>query len=135
MDQLDGGSAFGNMKIYEIEQLDVYKTAFKLQQLIFKESQAWPKEETYSLIDQIRRSSRSVGANLAEAWSKRTYPAHFKSKITDADSELQETGHWLRTAYACNYLTEDCYNLLETKRKEVGRLVGGLIRNADSFCL
>jgi four helix bundle protein len=73
--------------------LDVYKAAFKLQQLVFQASRKWPAEERYSLTDQIRRSSRSIGANLAEAWSKRRYPAHFLSKLTDADGEFQETLH------------------------------------------
>ncbi len=88
-------------------ELEVYQNAFALQQEIFRESKSWPKNETYSLIDQIRRSSRSIGANIAESWAKRRYPKHFLSKLSDADGELQETLHWLRTATASGYLTKD----------------------------
>src|SRR5438552_3876659 len=87
------------------QDLEVYQEAFRFQQEIFKVSKAWPMEERFALIDQIRRSSRSIGANLAEAWAKRRYPAHFLSKLTDSDGELQETFHWLSSAAACGYLT------------------------------
>ncbi len=91
-------------KVNSVRELDVYQSAFSLQQEIFAVSKAFPREETYSLTDQIRRSSRSIGANLSEAWAKRRYPAHFLSKLTDADGELQETLHWLSSAEACEYL-------------------------------
>ena len=84
-------------------ELEVYKAALSFQQAVFTATKAFPKEETYSLTDQVRRSSRAIGANLAEAWAKRRYPAHFLSKLTDADGELQETLHWLRTAHLCGY--------------------------------
>ena len=84
-----------NNKVNSGRELATYKTAFELQQRIFEVSKSWPREESYSLTDQIRRSSRSIGANIAESWAKRRYPAHFKSKLTDADGELQETLHWL----------------------------------------
>ena len=86
-------------KADSFRDLDVYQRAFTIQQELFKLSKRWPKIEDYALTDQIRRSSRSVGANLAESWAKRRYPAHFLSKLTDADGELQETMHWLETAY------------------------------------
>lgn len=88
-------------KVDSVRELDVYKAAFSLQQEIFLISKSFPKEETYSLTDQIRRSSRSIGANLSEAWAKRKYPAHFLSKLMDSDGELQETLHWLASAEAC----------------------------------
>ncbi|MEY4569564.1 MAG: hypothetical protein RLZZ398_1003 [Verrucomicrobiota bacterium] len=80
-------------KVDSVRELDVYQSAFSLQQEIFAISKSFPREEIYSLTDQIRRSSRSIGANLSEAWAKRRYPAHFLSKLTDADGELQETLH------------------------------------------
>lgn len=74
-------------------EMEVYQEAFRLQQEIFEITKRLPVEERYSLTDQICRSSRSIGANLAESWAKRRYPAHFLSKLTDADGELQETFH------------------------------------------
>jgi four helix bundle protein len=122
-------------KVYKVDELDVYKISFELQQAIFDKSKCWPKEETYSLIDQIRRSSRSIGANLAEAWSKRQYPAHFKSKLTDADAELQETRHWLATASACGFLNPRETTMLLSKADELGRKVGKMLINSESFCI
>lgn len=115
--------------------LPVYRDAFTLQQAIFHASTSWPKEETYSLIDQIRRSSRSIGANIAEAWAKRRYKAHFVSKLTDADAELQETRHWLKTAHACGYLCEEELNKLISSCASVGRQMGAILGHADDFCL
>ena len=76
-----------------VRDLDVYQLSFEVQQRIFDLSKKFPKEEKYSLTDQIRRSSRSVGANISEAWGKRRYEAHFTSKLTDADGEAEETIH------------------------------------------
>lgn len=84
--------------------LEVYKLSRELAREIFHISKSFPKEETYSLTDQIRRSSRSVGAQIAEAWAKRKYEKHFISELTDADGEQQETQHWLETAFDCNYI-------------------------------
>ena len=86
--------------------LEVYKVAFEVQQHIFRMTKSFPKEEMYSLTDQIRRSSRSVGATISEAWAKRRYPAHFVSKLSDSDGETEETVHWLETAFACEYINE-----------------------------
>ena len=88
----------------KVTDLDVYKLAFELQQKVFDLSCGFPAAEKYSLTDQIRRSSRSVGANICEAWRKRRYPAHFVSKLTDSDGEAEETCHWLRTAIECKYV-------------------------------
>jgi len=90
-------------RIRSFRDLRVYQEAFRLQQEVFEVSKGFPKEELYSLTDQIRRSSRSIGANLAEAWQKRRYPAHFLSKLSDSDGEQAETQHWLETALACKY--------------------------------
>ena len=87
--------------------LEVYTLASQLAKEVFEISKTFPKEERYSLTDQLRRSSRSTGAQIAEAWAKRRYVAHFVSKLTDADGEQQEAQHWLGTARACQYITEE----------------------------
>jgi four helix bundle protein len=114
--------------------LEVYKAAFVLQQEIFQASKEWPREERYALTDQVRRSSRSIGANVAEAWAKRRYPAHFLSKLTDADGELQETFHWLDAAIACDYLREPESGALVTSAESVGKMLGSMIQQHESFC-
>ena len=122
------------MKIESFEELEAYQLAFALQQRIFVETRAWPREEAYSLTDQIRRSSRSVGANISEAWAKRRYPAHFLSKLTDADGELQETRHWLASANACAYIEVSIYDELKQDAERVGRKLGGMMAKHASFC-
>ena len=86
--------------------LIVYQRAREVAREVFELSKSFPKEEKYSLIDQVRRSSRSVGAQIAEAWAKRRYERHFVSKLTDADAEQLETQHWIQVARECGYLTE-----------------------------
>ena len=121
-------------KVSSVRELEVYKGAFALQQAIYGLSRKFPKEETYSLTDQIRRSSRSVGANLSEAWAKRRYPAHFLAKLTDADGELQETLHWLLSAEACDYLSPDKSIDLQQQAASVGRQLGSMINCHEPFC-
>src|SRR5262249_15484375 len=87
--------------------LQVYRTAFDAAMTIFEMTKAFPKEETYSLTDQIRRSSRSVCANLAEAWRKRRYRAAFVAKLVDAEAEAAETQVWLEFAVKCEYANRD----------------------------
>ncbi len=120
-------------KIESFEDLDVYQLALELQQEIFEVTKSFPKEETYSLTDQIRRSSRSVGANIAEAWAKRRYPAHFISKLSDSDGEQNETRHWLRSALLCQYITGETYEELLGKCKTIGRKLGSMIKNSDHW--
>ena len=115
--------------------LDVYKDAFALQQRIFELSKRWPAEERFSLTSQIRRSSRSIGANLAEAWAKRRYPAHFLSKLTDSDGERQETEHWICTLEACQYEPSAVTNELRESITSIGKRLGRMIEKHDSFCL
>lgn len=122
------------MKIDSWRDLEVYQNAFALQQSIFESSKTWPNSETYSLIDQIRRSSRSVGANITEAWSKRRYPAHFVSKLTDSDGELQETLHWLASAEHCAYITSSDSKQLQDQASTIGRHLGSMINKHKSFC-
>ena len=110
--------------IRSFHDLRVYQQAFELPQEIFKISKLWPREEKYSLTDHIRRSSRSIGANIAESWAKRAYPAHFFSKLTDADGELQETDHWVTTALVCQYLDEVQHSKLQIRIREIGKSLG-----------
>jgi four helix bundle protein len=93
------------MSIRHFRELRVYQMAFESAMEIFNLSQSWPREERYSLTDQIRRSSRSVCGCTAEAWRKRRYPGHFVRKISDAHSEAAETQSWLEFALHCSYLT------------------------------
>ena len=122
------------MRVTDYRELDVYQRAFELQQHIFEASKAFPKSETYSLTDQVRRSSRSIGANIAEAWKKRLYPAHFRSKLTDADAEASETRHWIHTAHACAYLDDASRDHLDGLTRQVGKMLGTMIRDAESWC-
>jgi four helix bundle protein len=122
------------MKIDSWTNLEVYKASFALQQLIFELSRKRPPEERYSLTDQIRRASRSIGASIAEAWAKRRYPAHFLSKLTDSDGELQETLHWLDSAKACGYLTPAHAEELQQLASKVGRQLGSMINRRETFC-
>ncbi len=120
--------------IKSFRDLKVYKAAFSLQQEIFEKSKGFPKEELYSLTDQIRRSSRSIGSNIGEAWQKRRYEAYFVSKLSDSDGEQAETQHWLDTSYACAYITEDEHKKLTSKCKEIGRMLGSMMSNPEPFC-
>lgn len=106
------------------KDLDTYKIAFDTAMKIFKLSKKFPKEETYSLTDQIRRSSRSVCANLAEAWRKRRYEAAFRAKLSDSEAEAAETQTWIEFAVKCNYLD------VETGRElyiSYNQVIGGLV--------
>ena len=114
--------------------LIVYQKTRALANEIFKLTKSFPKEEMYSLTDQIRRSSRSVGAQIAEAWAKRRYERHFISKLTDADGEQHETQHWLETALDCEYISQTQAQDLVEKCREIGRLLGSMMDKADLFC-
>src|ERR1035438_2235860 len=88
------------------KDLRVYQKAREVSRTVFRLSKTFPKEEMYSLTDQIRRAVRSVGAQLAEAWGKRRYEKHFVSKLTDADAEQMETQHWVGEALDCGYISD-----------------------------
>lgn len=115
------------------KDLITYQKAREASKRIFAVSMGFPKEETYSLTDQIRRSSRSVGGQIAEAWAKRRYPNHFTSKLTDADGEQAETQHWLATAYDAQYISLDTHNELCALMEEIGRLLQSMMKRADDF--
>ena len=121
--------------IKHFTDLIAYQKAFELGREVFTSSRHWPADERFSLTDQVRRSSRSVGANIAEAWGKRRYKAHFISKLTDADTERFETEHWLRCARDHGYLDQTGFDRLLDLLAEVGRLLGGIMQNPDAFIL
>ncbi|MBX3746972.1 MAG: four helix bundle protein [Verrucomicrobiae bacterium] len=120
--------------IRSFRDLRIYQRAFRLQQEIFRVTQGFPREERYALSDQMRRASRSIGANLAEAWARRRYEAHFLSKLCDCDGEQAEVQHWLDTAQACDYLSPDQHALLTEECREIGRMLGTMMANPSKFC-
>lgn len=114
-------------------ELLAYKKSFNLAMCIFELSKTFPKEETFSLTDQIRKSSRSVAVNISEAYRKRKYAKHFISKLTDSDSENSETQAWLHFALACNYINKITFNEHIEKSKEVGKLIHYMMNNPEKF--
>ena len=117
-----------------IKNMIVYKKAYSLAMDIFKETKNFPSEEKYALTNQIRRSSRSIGAQIAEAWGKRKYKKHFILLLTGASAEINETEHWLDMAFKCNYMTLQTRNDLVKLCQRIHGLVGGIISKADQFC-
>lgn len=114
--------------------LDVYKLAESLGQQVLELTFGFPKEEKFSLTDQIRRSSRSVGAQIAEAWAKRRYKKHFISKLTDANGELFETQHWVRQGMLCKYIDETTATNLIDNYEILNKKINAMINKSDSFC-
>lgn len=110
-----------------------YKKGFALAMEIFHLSKTFPKAELFSLTSQIVRSSRSVCSNISEGYRKRQYEKHFKSKISDADSENSETQLWLDFAVSCEYISSEKKIELQTKSEEVGKLLNYMIKNPDKF--
>jgi four helix bundle protein len=115
-------------------ELEAWKMSRELAKEVFEASKSFPDEEKYSLTNQIRRSSRSVGAQIAEAWAKRRYEKHFVSKLTDADGEQNETQHWLIVALDAGYLERDAVCNFGTRCKEIGAMIGKMISMSDRFC-
>jgi four helix bundle protein len=113
----------------------VHQKARDVSREVFKVSRAFPKEEMYSLTDQMRRSARSIGAQIAEAWGKRRYERHFVSKLTDADAEQMETQHWVDEALDCGYLSAADAIQLSASLGEVGRMLNSMIEKAPAFCV
>src|SRR5216117_1651330 len=118
-------------RVGSFRDLLVYQKVRKLAQEIFQLTKAFPKEEMYALTDQIRRSSRSIGAQIAEAWAKRRYEKHFTSKLTDADGEQQETQHWVSEALDCGYLSQDEAVKLNSALEEIGRMLNSMMEKSD----
>lgn len=121
--------------VRDYTDLVAYRTSFKLSKEIFEVTKQFPREEMYSLTDQFRRAVRSVGANIAEAWGKRRYEKHFVSKLTDADAERLETQHWVRTSYACDYLSNVQAENMNERLLEIGRLLNGMIERSSAFVI
>jgi four helix bundle protein len=121
------------MQINSAKELKVYPAAYELAMKIFVVSKRFPPEERFALTGQIHRSSRSVCLNLREAWAKRRYEAHFVSKLTDCDGENSETDSSLDFAQDCNYLTADEHTELAALCREVGRMLGTMIKNPGTF--
>jgi four helix bundle protein len=129
-DAANGERSLANIR--SCRELDVHRSEMDAAMRIFAITKSFPAEEKYSLIDQIRRSSRSVCANVAEAWRKRRYEAHFFSKISDAESEAEETRVWLEFAYKCKYISEAVFGKLDdTYDKIVAQLVKILSKPGD----
>ncbi len=120
--------------VKSFRELEVYKLARQLAKEIFDITKSFPKEEIFSLTSQIRKSSRSVGAQIAEAWGKRRYIRHFESKLTDADGEQLETQHWIETSLDHNYITEFTAQDLIRRYETLGKQLGSMIDKSDSFC-
>jgi four helix bundle protein len=117
----------------DFRELLAYQKGFRLAMEIFNVSKSFPADEKYSLTDQIRRSSNSVCANIAEAYRKRRYANHFISKLTDSDAENSETNVWQEFAYNCEYISEETYANLTEKNIEIGKLINYMINNPDKF--
>ena len=120
--------------VQSFRDLEVYKLSRSLSKEIFEVSKSFPKEEMYSLTDQVRRSSRSVGAQIAEAWGKRKYEKHFISKLTDADGEQLESQHWIETALDCSYISNETASALLLQYASVGKMLNSMIAKAETFC-
>ncbi len=115
------------------KDLKVYQLAYSLAMEIFRESRTFPKDEKFSLTDQIRRSSRSVATNIAEAYRKRQYPNMFVNKLSDSDMELAETQTWLDFSLDCEYLPRERHVQLIAKYEEVGKMLGAMIAHPEKF--
>lgn len=124
----------GNPHVGNFRGLIVYQNARSVAKDFFTVSKRFPREEMYSLTDQGRRSSRSVGAQIAEAWGKRRYENYFVSKLTDADAEQYETQHWVEAALDCGYLAEEEARAFVSRLEEIGRMLNGMMNKADQFC-
>jgi len=116
-----------------LRDLEVFKLARQQAMEVFNVSKTFPKEERYSLTDQMRRSSRSVCANLGEAYRKRQYPAHFKSKISDSDMENTETQIWMDFALDCKYISNEEHVEFKKRSQSIGRILNYMIQNPQKF--
>lgn len=117
----------------DFNDLLVYKKSFELAMLVFEITKSFPREEMYSLTDQIRRSSRSTNICIVEAYRKRRYPAHFVSKLSDSDMENSETKGWLKFALDCRYLSEEKYLKLVSLCDEIGKLLNHMMNSPEKY--
>lgn len=121
-------------QINSFRDLIVYQKAYELAMQIFEITKSYPKEETYSLTDQIRRSSRSVTSNLCEAWAKRIYVKSFINKLSDALGEEYETEGWLDYSLDCQYIEKETHTKLMSGYDEVRKMLISMINNPEKFC-
>jgi four helix bundle protein len=121
-------------QIRSFRELTVYQRAVKDAKSVFLLTSSFPKEERYSLTDQIRRSSRAVAAIIAEAWARRRYPAAFISKLNEALGEAMETQAWLDHSLECNYLEAEDHAARDDEWQQIGAMIAGMIDRADDFC-
>ena len=119
---------------FSFKDLETYRLSREVSFEIFNITRSIPSEEKYSLTYQIRRSSRSIGAQIAESWGKRSYERYFISKLTDADSEQLETQHWLEIAYECKYITKEQFNQQSIKCESLGKMIHNMIQKSNQFC-
>ena len=122
-------------KIRSVRDLKVYRKAFDSAMEIFEITKKFPKEETYSLTDQIRRASRSVCSNLSEGWRKRRYKAVFLNKLTDSGQEAAETQTWLEFSFHCKYIDKVTFNRLDDSYEHIFAMLNAMEKKADTFCL
>ena len=120
--------------IRHFRDLEVYRRAFAAAMKIYELTKSFPPEEKFALVDQIRRASRSVCSNLAEAWRKRRYPAVFKNKVTDSMQEASETQCWLEFSLACRYIEQGTFNELDDEYEQIIAMLNSMELNADKFC-
>jgi len=121
-------------RLRSVRELEVYKLAFDTAMETFEISKSFPKEETYSLTDQVRKSSRSIFTNLSEGWRKRKYKAVFINKLSDAGQEAAETQTWLEFALACKYIDDEMFEKLDEKYEHIFAMLFTMELKADSFC-
>jgi four helix bundle protein len=131
---MQGKSIGRQRQIRHFRDLEVYQRAFELAMKIFEMTKAFPADEKYSLVDQIRRSSRSICSNMAEAWKKRKYPAVFRNKLTDAMQEASETQCWLEFCYHCKYIDQESFSLLDKECEEIIAMINAVEKQSDKFC-
>ena len=115
-------------------ELIVYQKSRLLSREIYMHTKFFPKDEMHFLIGQIRRASRSIGANIAEAWAHRRDEAHFINRLTDADAEQMETQHWIEIASDCGYVDQDAAIQMVKRCTEIGRMLNGMIEKAQILC-
>lgn len=121
-------------KLEHFRDLEVYQFAFASAMEIFQMTKNFPKEEKYSMVDQIRRSSRSVCSSIAEGWRKRKYIAVFKNKVTDSMQEASETQTWLEFSLSCGYIDKATFDTLDKKYERIIGMLCAMDKNANKFC-
>ena len=120
--------------IHHFRDLVVYQRGFAVAMEIFTMTKTFPAEEKFSLVDQIRRSSRAVCSNLAEGWRKRRYPAVFKNKLTDSMMEASETQCWIEFCHACHYIKVEAFKHLDNEYEQIIAMLNSMEMNARKFC-